>query len=576
MKSLVTLLIVLGSMTLSLQAQTTYTWDGSVNNDYTMPGNWTPARLLSAISSNDMLVFDNGGLVEVSNVPTQSIGRLTVSNNTQVELSATSVNKILTVTGVSGVDMLVEQGSALTFKNNGGVRIDVEIDNNASIEIGGNITMERGTFDVNNATLTLHSNANPLSIGTGAFSLGSGSVLELGKVGTSSPSAITLPDNVFVGSPSIGDITMNNSTGAVLGNQSLTVTGNANFVNGDLTTNNLGRLIFSTSANAPLETSVSKIVGYAQMTQRNVAFNSLSFFGYTVSAGIDDIGNVSIVRKTGNAGVNFYNDNESIAVTWDVTVQNQPTNGRNVTMQWFSDFDNSNDINIPMQMYRYANGTSWEVVGGATNIASDVNNLRTSASVLTTEFSEWTISSTDNALPVSLISFIGESAGTDITLSWTTASELNNDIFIVERMFDNEFLYVGDVKGKGTTSEVNNYQFVDELPSHGVNYYRLVQQDLDGTKTIHETIAVNHEVNTEFEVFPNPSAGKQLMVNLDGEPGQDAKVRLFDAHGTLILERLVAGAMRVDVLEGKELSEGLYYLELTHSGASKKRRVVVN
>jgi len=578
MKSFVTLLIVIGSFALSssIQAQTTYTWDGSINNDYTMPGNWTPVRLLSGVMPNDKLVFNNGGTVQITNVPTQSIGSFTVSNNTEVELNATSVNKILTITGVSGIDMLVEEGSSLTFKNNGGVRIDVEIDNNAVVEVGGSLTMERGTFDVNNATLTLHTNANPLSVGTGAFSLGSGSTLEFGKAGTSSASAITLPDNVFVGSPSIGSLTMNNANGAVLGNQSLTVTNAANFVSGDLETNNLGRLIFSTSATSPIETSSSKILGYAEMTQRNVGLNSISFFGYSITAGIDDIGNVSIVRKTGEAGVNFYDDNESIAVTWDVTVQNQPGNGRNVTMQWFADFDNNNDINIPMQMYRYANGTNWEVVGGATNIASNVNNLRTSASVLTTEFSEWTISSANNALPVSLVSFTGESSESDIILSWTTASELNNDKFIVERMFDNKFLYVGSIKGNGTTSEINNYQFVDDLPSHGVNYYRLVQQDLDGTQTIHETIAVDHVVNTEFEVYPNPSAGKQLLVNLDAEPGVDAKVRLFDAHGTLILERLVAGSLRVDVLEGNELSKGLYYLELTHSGASKKRRVVVN
>lgn len=577
MKSFLTLLIALGSFALSYnaQAQTTYTWDGSVNNDYTVPGNWTPTRLLSGVMPNDKLVFNNGGTVQIVNVPTQSIGSLMISNNTQVELNATSVNKILTITGVTGVDMLVEEGSSLTFKNNGGVRIDVEIDNNASIEVGGTITMERGTFDVNNATLTLHTNTTPLNVGTGAFSLGSGSVLEFGKAGTSSASAITLPNNVFVGSPAIGELTMNNANGAALGNQSLTVTNAANFVNGDLETNNLGRLIFSTSATSPIETSSSKILGYAEMTQRNVGLNSISFFGYSISAGIDDIGNVSIVRKTGEAGVNFYGDNESIAVTWDVSVQTQPANGRNVTMQWFADFDNNNDINIPMQMYRYANGTNWEVVGGATNIASNVNDLRTSASVLTTEFSEWTISSSNNALPVSLVSFSGESSANEIVLTWKTASELNNDKFFIEKSVDGEFVALGSVKGNGTTSEVNTYEFVDYNAKNGNNYYRLVQQDLDGTQTIHETIAIDHTVNTEFEVYPNPSAGKQLMVNLDGEPGEDAKVRLFDAHGTLILERLVAGSLRVDVLDGKELSEGLYYLELTHSGASKKRRVVV-
>jgi len=575
MKSFATLTfaIMLLSLAQVLQAQsTTYSWTGNTSTNYSDPTNWSPWRVLPM--PTDQLTFTSGEEEIITGLPNQTIGSFSVSNNTSLVISSTILNKVLTV---SGSDFYIANGSAVTFKNNNGVKISIEIGNATTVEVGGNLTMEKGMFNINNGTLVLHSNVSPLHVSHGgSFSLGSGSTLMFGKSGVPSTGRIVIADNTFTGNTTINRLIMNHADGAQLGNQPITITGEVNFIEGDLYTNNMGKLIFGTSATLPVENKFSKIIGYAEMSSRNVGTNSIAFLGYSIASGIDDLGNITIERATGPAGINFNDGHESIAATWDVNVDNQPVNGRNITMSWLSDFDNDNDIILPMQMYRFTDGTAWEDVGGATVIASNSNEIRTSATVLTTHFSQWTLTSTDNALPVTLTDFEGTFKNSKVALAWTTSSELNNDRFVVEKRVGNDYQYVGSVKGKGTTTEVNNYELVDNNPSAGNNIYRLTQIDLDGNSEVFDPITVEVARTTDFEIFPNPSPGNQLKVILSEQGVAGTSIKLYNSRGTLILEKSMDNLTSIDLLAGQDLSKGLYYLELVNGATSNKRRVIVN
>ncbi len=63
-----------------------YTWNGSVSTDWQVAGNWTPNRTTPATS--DILQFNNGITNNVTNVPTQTVGRITFTNNTTTTLKA--------------------------------------------------------------------------------------------------------------------------------------------------------------------------------------------------------------------------------------------------------------------------------------------------------------------------------------------------------------------------------------------------------------------------------------------------------------------------------------------------------
>ncbi len=117
--------------------------------------------------------------------------------------------------------------------------------------------------------------------------------------------------------------------------------------------------------------------------------------------------------------------------------------------------------------------------------------------------------------PVELVSFTLLLENSNVQLSWITASEINNQGFQIERAsFRNnettplqEWINIGFVEGKGTTTEINNYTFTDENLSNGKYKYRLKQIDFDGTFEHSKEIEVeinSPEVFYLHQNYPNP------------------------------------------------------------------------
>ncbi|HEX5002749.1 MAG TPA: proprotein convertase P-domain-containing protein [Bacteroidia bacterium] len=104
-------------------------------------------------------------------------------------------------------------------------------------------------------------------------------------------------------------------------------------------------------------------------------------------------------------------------------------------------------------------------------------------------------------LPVSLIELIAEQLGETVTISWKTASEINNDYFDIERTTD-LLLYrsIGIATGMGTTSNINSYHFIDQHPIVGTQYYRLKQVDYDGHFTFYGPVTVDYNRKGSFEI----------------------------------------------------------------------------
>lgn len=98
----------------------------------------------------------------------------------------------------------------------------------------------------------------------------------------------------------------------------------------------------------------------------------------------------------------------------------------------------------------------------------------------------------DNPLPITLTSFNAVCAGRSSYIYWTTATETNNDYFILEHSTDAiNFQEVTRIPGAGTSIEPNDYNYIDYNATSEDNYYRLVQVDYDGTRTPSEIIYAN-------------------------------------------------------------------------------------
>ncbi len=179
----------------------------------------------------------------------------------------------------------------------------------------------------------------------------------------------------------------------------------------------------------------------------------------------------------------------------------------------------------------------------------------------------------NSPLPVELIEFTGYHDDNRFVnvLNWATASELNNDYFIIERSVDGiNFVPIGSVDGAGTTNELSTYSFDDEGPALGINYYRLKQVDFDGTSEYSDIISI--EVNAELSqtriinYYPNPATDKLtiemevakdgifdlLIVDITGKVIKEGELELIQHKGHLIdldVSNYASGAYIVNLID---------------------------
>lgn len=105
-------------------------------------------------------------------------------------------------------------------------------------------------------------------------------------------------------------------------------------------------------------------------------------------------------------------------------------------------------------------------------------------------------------LPVELSHFSATTSANEVTLNWTTESELSNDKFIIERSTNGiHWSDIGSVPGHGNSTTTINYSFKDFQPTSLVNYYRLRQIDFDGAFEYSEIIRVSSERWRDIKFF---------------------------------------------------------------------------
>ena len=144
-------------------------------------------------------------------------------------------------------------------------------------------------------------------------------------------------------------------------------------------------------------------------------------------------------------------------------------------------------------------------------------------------------------LPIELLSFRADALNTAVALDWVTASESGNSHFVVERSNDGEqFSAIGQVAGAGDSYTTIEYDFSDEHPVRGINYYRLKQVDLDGGSSYSQVEAVSFGVSIVAGTpFPNP-AGETVNVNLDVKSGGTITLFVHDASGRSVYTSTLA------------------------------------
>lgn len=168
--------------------------------------------------------------------------------------------------------------------------------------------------------------------------------------------------------------------------------------------------------------------------------------------------------------------------------------------------------------------------------------------------------------PVEFTSFTARSMSRGVVLEWVTATEKNNYLFTVEKNSGEGFFAIGNVKGAGTSTQFNSYNFTDNTPTPGA-FYRIKQTDYDGSFAYSQEIETPTDYLYDFKLeqnYPNPfnpSTVIRFSLPVAGTTTLDIYNSLGEKVVTLLNKDLPAGEHQVN-FEAGNLSGGVYFCQL--------------
>jgi hypothetical protein len=177
----------------------------------------------------------------------------------------------------------------------------------------------------------------------------------------------------------------------------------------------------------------------------------------------------------------------------------------------------------------------WEIAGSFQT--GEVTQIRHTN--VTSGFSQFALGGnmSDNPLPVELLRFEARNLSDKVLLEWSTATETNNDHFIVERSTDmHEIVPLGQVAGAGNSNNILHYLFTDQDPLAGINYYRLKQTDFDGTFEYSDWIAVHlqEEPYDFFGILHVVQKNDKVKLAVRTRDGARINISVSDIHGRVV------------------------------------------
>jgi hypothetical protein len=190
----------------------------------------------------------------------------------------------------------------------------------------------------------------------------------------------------------------------------------------------------------------------------------------------------------------------------------------------------------------------------------------------------------NNTLPVELASFSASVKGSTVQLTWSTATEVNNYGFDVERSSGNSgWQKIGFVAGAGNSNSPKDYSFTDN-PSGGTSFsYRLRQIDVAGSFKYYDAVTVNLTLSDEPQLLqnsPNPF-NPSTSIKFYIPNNSDVSIKIYDVLGrevtTLVNQQTTAGYHIVywngKDSRGEDVSSGIYLYRLTAGSISQTKKM---
>jgi hypothetical protein len=170
-------------------------------------------------------------------------------------------------------------------------------------------------------------------------------------------------------------------------------------------------------------------------------------------------------------------------------------------------------------------------------------------------------------LPVTITSVKAFGVNKNIEVEWKVENELNIKQYDVEKSADGlHFLKAATIASPTNNSSSVNYQWLDEAPATGNNYYRIRSVGIDGESKYSAVVkVVTGSGSPQITVYPNPVTDGKINLHLVNQPKGKYAVRLMNKLGQLMMVKQIdhEEGSSTEALEIKLLARGTYQLSVT-------------
>jgi hypothetical protein len=199
------------------------------------------------------------------------------------------------------------------------------------------------------------------------------------------------------------------------------------------------------------------------------------------------------------------------------------------------------------------------------------SNFVLSAPVSNVSLNELALTGSQNAFPVTGLTFSTEQKDDHVLLRWSTLTEQNTDRFGVEHSLDGRaWKNIAWVAAAGNSTSTRNYSYLHMNPVRGLNYYRILQKDLDG-RSVYSRVRTErlNGADGPFKVLNNPAYNGNLNLYVN----QAGVFNLYTSDGKLLESRKLATGNQYWNLGN--YAKGTYFLSMTGSGQQPVRIMVL-
>lgn len=181
-----------------------------------------------------------------------------------------------------------------------------------------------------------------------------------------------------------------------------------------------------------------------------------------------------------------------------------------------------------------------------------------------------------STLPIKLIAFDVQPVNDEIKINWSTASELNNDFFTLEKSSDGiNFSEIEKISGAGNSNSQIYYSTFDLNPIRGTNFYRLKQTDFDGEFSISNIISIDYKNQflDEIKIFPNPFNQFLNVEFTDISEIENTEFSVYNLLGNEIIKTKIT--QQSTNFNTNNLKNGTYFYSISKNGKLLKNGKII-